>query len=77
MRALRTTAGTILFSLGILWVLQGADVVHIKPILCFANCEPLVGGSPAWLVIGLIVAFVGALLVVRRGGPQGGDSRSR
>jgi hypothetical protein len=74
MRILRRTVGAILFLLGILWTLQGADILHIKPILCFANCEPLLGGSTTWLVIGLITAFVGALLAVRRGAPQHGKS---
>jgi len=74
MRILRTTAGAILFLLGILWTLQGADILHIKPILCFANCEPLLGGSTTWLVIGVIAVVLGALLVVRRGAPQQGRS---
>ncbi len=37
--------GTILALLGLLWFLQGSDLVHIKPILCFANCQPITGKS--------------------------------
>ncbi|MEZ4457629.1 MAG: hypothetical protein R2882_13940 [Gemmatimonadales bacterium] len=66
MRNLRSVSGAILLLLGVLWMLQGADVVHIKPVLCFADCEPLVGGSATWVVVGLVVAAVGALLLRRR-----------
>ena len=36
-------AGAISVLLGGLWMLQGLGVVHIRPILCFANCEPFRG----------------------------------
>jgi len=55
--------GTILFSLGLLWFLQGLDVVHIKPILCFANCEPITGKSLTWQIVGALVFILGAFLV--------------
>jgi hypothetical protein len=55
--------GIALVSLGLLWFLQGADVLHLEPILCVANCEPLVGGSTNWMIAGIIATVVGALLI--------------
>ena len=51
--------GIVAMLLGLLWFLQGLDLVQIKPILCFANCEPITGGSLLWTIIGLIVFFIG------------------
>lgn len=52
-------AGVVLTGLGGLWFLQGADVVHIRPILCAAECKPVTGGSAAWMIAGLIALLVG------------------
>jgi hypothetical protein len=55
--------------LGGLWLLQGLGVVRLRPILCFAACEPVQGPSTAWAVIGglVLAAGVAALaLAVRR-----------
>ena len=35
----------ILIGLGTLWLLQGLDIIHIKPILCFADCDVMSGKS--------------------------------
>ncbi len=51
--------GIIATLLGSLWFLQGADLVHIKPILCFANCEPITAGSLLWAIIGLVAFVIG------------------
>jgi hypothetical protein len=56
-----TGVGITLLSL--LWFLQGADVVHVRPILCLADCEPLVGGSVGWLIAGIIGMMTGAFLI--------------
>lgn len=70
----RILVGAVLVLLGALWVLQGADLVRIKPILCVADCQPLVGGSPVWLAVGVVAFLAGlAVLTVRR---QGGRSRA-
>lgn len=53
----------ILISLGSLWFLQGSDIVHLNPILCFANCEPITGKSPLWQIIGVIFVFGGVSLI--------------
>jgi len=55
--------GVILAFLGLLWFLQGSDIVHLKPILCFANCEPITGKSPLWQAVGAIICFAGAVLI--------------
>lgn len=64
--------GTIAACLGLLWFLQGADIVHIKPILCFANCKPITGKSLSWQIVGAITFIVGiavAIIAVRRKKP--------
>jgi hypothetical protein len=59
----RTTArvviGVMLTLLGLLWILQGADVLQIRPLLCVAECQPLTGGSAGWLAIGAVTLVVG------------------
>lgn len=64
-RVLRIGGGVVLVLLGALWALQGADLVHMNPILCFANCEPLVGGAVTWLIIGLAAVAIGGLVLLR------------
>jgi hypothetical protein len=55
--------GVVLMLLGLLWLLQGADTVHVRPILCVANCKPVTGGSVGWLTAGIVALLVGLLLV--------------
>ena len=55
--------GVIATLLGLLWFLQGADIVHLKPLLCFANCEPITGESLQWQIIGAIAFIVGILII--------------
>lgn len=67
-RAARAISGTVLALLGLLWVLQGADIVRIRPILCVAECRPITGGSLVWAVIGVLTLLggLGLLLGVLR-----------
>lgn len=58
-KATRLVAGIALVLLGLLWTLQGADLVSIRPILCVGECKPVTGGSSAWLVAGVITTIVG------------------
>jgi hypothetical protein len=37
--------------------------VHIRPILCFADCEPIQGASRAWAITGLLMVTVGAIAI--------------
>ena len=64
MRIVKVVVGTLLLLLGLLWTLQGADLLTIKPILCVANCEPITGGSMLWLGIGL-VTLINGIFVLR------------
>jgi hypothetical protein len=56
--------GLVAVLLGGLWLLQGIGVVHLRPLLCFADCEPVQGPSALWAVIGAFV-FTGGAAVVR------------
>lgn len=66
-RLLRTFA-VLLIALGTLWSLQGAGLIHVKPIACVADCTELRGPSGQWLVTGLltIAAGVGLWYFARR-----------
>lgn len=59
----RILFGIALALLGSLWLLQGADLVHIRPILCVADCKPLEGGSIGWMVTGALVLVAGLLVI--------------
>ena len=38
MQVFKIVIGITLVALGLLWSLQGADLIQVKPILCVANC---------------------------------------
>ena len=59
MNWLALVAAVITVLLGALWMLQGLGVVHLRPILCIANCEPIQGASPTWAIVGALVASAG------------------
>lgn len=62
--------GIISSLLGLLWFLQGSDLVHIKPILCFADCQPIIGKSFQWQIVGAITFIVGVSIIfasIKRG----------
>lgn len=56
---LRLGFSTLLVLLGLLWALQGTNLIRIRPLLCFADCQPLTGGSTTWLCIGVVTMAVG------------------
>ncbi len=60
--------GVLLIALGALWSVQGAGIVHLKPIMCFADCTELRGASGQWLATGLgaIAAGGGLWYLARR-----------
>jgi hypothetical protein len=60
--------GAALVLLGVLWVLQGADLVHVRPVLCVTDCKPVTGGSFGWLLAGVVTGLFGlfALAAARR-----------
>jgi len=64
-RSALTLLGVVLSLLGVLWFLQGAGIVHMRPILCVSHCKP-VTKSVAWMVIGA-AAFAAGVLPARAG----------
>jgi hypothetical protein len=69
--------GVVALLLGGLWLLQGLDLVHVDPILCAADCEPIVGFSPGWAIAGLVLVVAGcaAIYFPRRRRPASADRR--
>ena len=55
--------GVIVATIGLLWFLQGAAVVRMCPVLCFTDCECVLGGSLFWEAVGAIVAIIGIGIV--------------
>ena len=72
MRLIALICGILAVLLGGLWLLQGLGVVHLRPLLCFADCAPLQGPSVTWAVIGAVTLAVGGIGVVwsRRQNPD-------
>ena len=64
MTKLVLVAGVMSVLLGGLWLLQGLDLVHVRPILCFADCVPLQGPSPTWAIIGFFAVTGGVLAIL-------------
>lgn len=64
MRIIGWVFSVIAVLLGGLWLLQGLGIVHLRPILCFADCAPVQGPSATWAVIGAIAVVVGAYGVI-------------
>lgn len=61
-RILILLVGVIATLLGILWFLQGTGILRLCPVLCFADCECVTGGSTFWLVAGGITFVIGAVM---------------
>jgi hypothetical protein len=55
--------GLILASLGLLWFLQGIAILTLCPVLCFADCECITGGSLLWEIAGAITLIIGIAIV--------------
>ena len=63
MKRFLLAVGVVSVFLGGLWLLQGLGVVHLRPILCFANCEPVQGPSSTWATIGGILLIAGVFAI--------------
>ncbi len=63
MKKVAAILGFIAAALGGLWLLQGLAVVHVRPILCFADCTAIQGPSPIWVVSGAITLAISGLLI--------------
>ena len=64
MRIIGWVFSVIAMLLSGLWLLQGLGILHLRPLLCFADCAPVQGPSAQWAVIGAITLAVGGLGVV-------------
>jgi hypothetical protein len=56
-------AGAIVALLGALWFLQGAAIIQVCPVLCFADCECVSGGSAFWEAAGAVAFIIGVAVV--------------
>jgi hypothetical protein len=63
-RPLAFVPGIIAVLLGGLWLLQGIGLVHVRPILCFADCAPLQAPSVTWALIGAVALGIGRFGIV-------------
>ena len=64
--------------LGGLRLLQGLGVVHVKPILCFADCAPVQAASAEWAIAGFLLVLAGIVAIlwsVRRRAKSSGVNR--
>lgn len=64
MRMIARFIAVICVMLGTLWLLQGLGVVHVRPILCFANCERIQGASAAWATAGFVMLMAGIIAIL-------------
>jgi hypothetical protein len=55
--------GAVVFAVGLLWLLQGSDVVRIDPVLCVEDCEPVAGRDTGWQLAGGVLMVTGTLAV--------------
>jgi hypothetical protein len=65
MKIILGAVGLAAVLLGGLWLLQGLGLVHVKPILCFANCAPVQGPSTVWALIGGVLLLAGLAALAR------------
>ncbi len=63
MKKVALFTGLIAALLGGLWLLQGLGIVHMRPILCFADCVPVQGPSTTWALIGAGALALGGFAV--------------
>jgi hypothetical protein len=63
MKTVAPIAGVISLLLGGLWLFQGLGLVHVRPILCFADCAPIQGASLTWAIIGLLFGTAGTVAI--------------
>ena len=64
MKRIALVVGVLSVLLGGLWLLQGLGVVHVRPILCFANCAPVQGPSSTWATTGAFALAAGVLAIL-------------
>ena len=63
MKIISLIFGIIAALIGGLWLLQGLGLVHVRPILCFADCAAIQGASLTWAIIGGVTLGLGGLAI--------------
>jgi hypothetical protein len=63
MKIISLIFGITAILLGGLWLLQGLGLVHVRPILCFADCAAIQGASATWAIIGGVTLGIGGLAI--------------
>jgi type VI protein secretion system component VasK len=63
MKTVALAFGVVASLLGGFWLLQGLDIVHVRPMLCFSDCAPVRGASPKWAMIGAVLLGIGVFAV--------------
>ncbi len=63
MIAAEALAGFAIALIGLLWLLQGAGAARICPILCFADCGCVEGGSVEWEAAGIAALGIGITMI--------------
>lgn len=64
MKQIALVVGVVSVLLGGLWLLQGLGIVHVRPILCFADCAPIQAASRTWAIIGCLVVTAGVIAII-------------
>jgi hypothetical protein len=65
MRVVIGIAGVLAFALGLLWLLQGLDAVHVRPIPCVADRAEIQERSATWAIVGAAVMAAGGFGLFR------------
>ena len=76
MKTIALIAGVIGVLLGGLRLLQGLGIVHVRPILCFANCTPIQGPSSTWAIVGILALTAGVRAIFYSRKRPTGDNRA-
>jgi hypothetical protein len=58
------TFAVIAIFLGGFWFLQGVGMLNVCPILCFADCACIEGGSRSWSIVGAIFLITGIFTMI-------------
>lgn len=56
--------GIVTVLLGALWFSQGVGLLHLRPVLCLANCAPIQGPSGSRALTGAVTLIVGGFGVL-------------
>ena len=63
-KAVQLVFAIIAMLLGAFWFLQGMGILNVCPILCFADCTCVEGGSRFWSAVGAVAFIIGTLTII-------------